>query len=473
VPDADIGARPGSNASTSEVSVRVRVLSYNIRHGQGVGGLLSNPRIARVIDSIGCDVAGLNEVWRIGSRFDQPSVLGELTRMTPVFHSLQQAMGREIGNLMLSGWDIRSVREIALGGKREARGCVLAEVAASDVTFVFGVTHLSLDRSTRTSQLALLAEELPRDRPLVLVGDFNCAVQELSTLDGLLTFPADVPATYPSVMPFRALDHIGFSSHWALESLAAPPSLASDHRLYVAVSYAESMGRLPKRSLSSSLRWVLRECWLVLWTQPLLPVFQVLGGRMGGQPGGVPIVLVHGYFQNRVDFLYLVRRLLKAGCGPLYAFNFFWPQSLETSSQQLEQFVERVRAQTGASAVDLLTHSSGGLLALDVIAEQPEGVRRAAMIAVPARGVPWRGPVLGRSGSQLRADSLYQARRSNVVEGVPVLSVYSTHDNMVHPVTTSRLEGDRVTNLEVEGPGHLAVLFDRRTADAVCDFLLR
>ena len=135
--------------------------------------------------------------------------------------------------------------------------------------------------------------------------------------------------------------------------------------------------------------------------------------------------------------------------------------------------MDRVRARTGASAVDLLTHSSGGLLALDVIAEQPEAVRRAAMIAVPARGVPWRGPVLGRSGSELRAGSLYQAKRSNVVEGVPTLSVYSTHDNMVHPVTTSRLEGEQVTNLEIEGPGHLSVLFDRRTADAVCEFLVR
>ena len=99
---------------------------------------------------------------------------------------------------------------------------------------MFGVTHLSLDRSTRASQLALLAEELPSDRPLVLVGDFNCVVQELSALAGLLTFPVDVPATYPSVMPFRALDHIGFSSHWTLEGLAAPSSLASDHRPLVA-----------------------------------------------------------------------------------------------------------------------------------------------------------------------------------------------------------------------------------------------
>jgi len=134
-------------------------------------------------------------------------------------------------------------------------------------------------------------------------------------------------------------------------------------------------------------------------------------------------------------------------------------------------FVDHVRRDTGAPAVDLLTHSTGGLFALDLIAEDPAAVRRAAVIAIPARGVPWRGPVLGGSGSQLRASSLYQANRSNRVETTPVLSAYSAHDNLVHPVTTSRLEGAAAENFEVNGPGHLSVLFDRRVAHAVVDFL--
>ena len=242
--------------------------------------------------------------------------------------------------------------------------------------------------------------------------------------------------------------------------------------LYVAISYVAAAAVVPRRPLRSLLRAVLRESWLVLWTQPLLLWFQFFGRRLGSGGGGVPVVLVHGYFQNRVDFLYLAHRLRAAGSGPLYACNFFWPQSLERSSARVRAFVEEVRSETGSTAVDLLTHSTGGLFALDIVAEEPHVVRRAALIALPARGVPWRGPVLGRAGSQLRAGSLYQTKRSARVQGTPVISIYSEHDNIVHPVQTSRLDGTSVTNVQISGPGHLSVLFDHRVGDAVCDFLL-
>ena len=100
-------------------------------------------------------------------------------------------------------------------------------------------------------------------------------------------------------------------------------------------------------------------------------------------------------------------------------------------------------AETGAEKVDLLTHSSGGLFALDIIAEHPELVRRAVLIALPGRGVPWRGPVLGTSGSQLRADSLYVAARTTDTGDTPVLSIYSAHDNVVHPLRPRCITGAR------------------------------
>jgi pimeloyl-ACP methyl ester carboxylesterase len=216
-----------------------------------------------------------------------------------------------------------------------------------------------------------------------------------------------------------------------------------------------------------------REMWLVMWTQPLLPVFQIFfGARMGSGGGSVPVVFVHGYFQNRVDFLYLASRLRKAGAGPLFACNFFWPQSLERSSATVERFVEWVRMDTGVPAVDLVTHSTGGLFALDMLESRPEVVRRVAMIALPGKGVPWRGPLVGRSGTQLRADSFYRAQGETHIDSTPALSIYSAHDNVVHPASTSHLDGPCAHNVEFDDPGHLSVLFDREIADEVCRFLL-
>jgi endonuclease/exonuclease/phosphatase family metal-dependent hydrolase len=214
--------------------VRVRVLAYNIRHGQGVGGILSNARIARVVAASGCDVAALSEVWRVGTRYDQPSALAGRTGMASTFHSLHSTFGREAGNLVLSRWQPTATRHIDLGGRREERGLLITDIESKEASFTFAATHLSLHASTRASQIALLAEELPRDRPVILAGDFNCHVAELDSLGHILRFPADVPATFPSPMPFRALDHIGFSEHWRLESLTAPASWASDHRPLIA-----------------------------------------------------------------------------------------------------------------------------------------------------------------------------------------------------------------------------------------------
>jgi pimeloyl-ACP methyl ester carboxylesterase len=242
--------------------------------------------------------------------------------------------------------------------------------------------------------------------------------------------------------------------------------------IYVVVTYIEAARHIPKRSLARTLKSVLLEGWSMAWSQPLLLIYQVLGERLGDGGGATPVVLVHGYFQNRVDFLYLAHRLKAAGCGPLYGCNFFWPQPLENSSATVSAYVERIRRQTGAEQVDVLTHSSGGLLALDVLAEHPEWIRRTCVIAIPWRGVTWAGPVIGRSGSQLRADSLYARSRPAEVQGGPVLSIYSAHDNLVHPPETSRLAGPGVTLLEVEDLGHLSILFDREVGDAVCEFLL-
>lgn len=224
---------PDSPSALGSDPATVRVLSYNIRHGQGVGGVISNKRIARVVRALDCDLAGLNEVWRTRG-YDQPMSLGGLTGMSAAFHSLEQRWGREIGNLALARGGFEAVREIKLGGRREERGCLVAEVAARATVLTFAVTHLSLHRSTREQQLERLAEELPSDRPLILVGDFNCGVTELGPLSERLRFPIEVPPTYPSVRPFRALDHIGFSRHWALDSLGAVPSWASDHLPLVA-----------------------------------------------------------------------------------------------------------------------------------------------------------------------------------------------------------------------------------------------
>jgi triacylglycerol lipase len=235
---------------------------------------------------------------------------------------------------------------------------------------------------------------------------------------------------------------------------------------YVAGSFYLSYTHGERRGAGALFREVVRETLWAIFTQPLLPLFYLIGRRLAGG-SGTPVVFVHGYSQNRVNFLYLARALGKRGRGPLYGFNYAWLRDLPSIARSLGEFVEEVRKETGANKVDLVCHSMGGLVAAQYLAHEGGGdkVRRWATIATPHKGIAYKGPIIGRASNALR-----KGHGLEKLPDVPLLSVYSTHDNVVFPATSSHID-EPGTNLALSGFGHLAILFVPATADAIAAFL--
>lgn len=239
------------------------------------------------------------------------------------------------------------------------------------------------------------------------------------------------------------------------------------------------------RQIGRSIRELARELWVAAWTQPLIPLFYLVGRRMdaffvrraeeGLAKTRVPIVFVHGYMQNRVGFLGLARALAREGLGPMYGFNYPWFVSIASNAKRLDRFVERVCEQTGAAAVDLVCHSMGGLVAMEMMRDEARReklkVRRCVTIASPHAGVTWRGPLLGIGATSLRRGSKLLDAHAGHKLSVPCLSVYSTHDNIVHPKESSSLALRGGRDVEVEDLAHLAILFSPRVAEHVASFL--
>jgi pimeloyl-ACP methyl ester carboxylesterase len=233
------------------------------------------------------------------------------------------------------------------------------------------------------------------------------------------------------------------------------------------------------RTLGLSVRELARETVLAAVTQPFLLLYYVVGRRMGPRllsnvhPDGVPVVLVHGYMQNRVGFVGLARALARRGIGPLYGFNYPWFSSIGSNAKRLTHFVARVREETRAAYVDLVCHSMGGLVAIEMLSQagQNAGVRRLVTIATPHAGVAWQGPLLGVDAESLRRGSKLLTTHAGNKLAVPALSIFSTHDNIVYPMETARLSGRGGKDVEVDGVGHLAILFSPEVADHVADFL--
>ncbi|MBS1120227.1 MAG: lipase [Deltaproteobacteria bacterium] len=79
--------------------------------------------------------------------------------------------------------------------------------------------------------------------------------------------------------------------------------------------------------------------------------------------GPRPVIVLHGYAMNRANFLPLAYRLARAGLGPVFGFEYWTLGRTAAAARQLGWFVDQVREATGASEVDLVGHSMGGVVA--------------------------------------------------------------------------------------------------------------
>ncbi len=264
----------------------------------------------------------------------------------------------------------------------------------------------------------------------------------------------------------------------ALQGAAAlAAAVALGIAVYVLGSFFLMRGHAEARPLGVSGRELLRELFWAGVTQPFIPLFYLIGARLGrGARGGVPIVFVHGYMQNRIDFVYLARVLGKRGLGPMYGFNYPWFSSIPRNAERLDAFVRRVCAETKSDLVDLVCHSMGGLVAMEMMRREADAqrlrVRRCVTIASPHGGVVWRGPIIGFEGASMRKGSKLLEAHAAAKLAVPTLSVYSSHDNVVHPKETSSLVVRGGRDVVVDGVAHLAILFSPHVAQHVADFLL-
>lgn len=259
------------------------------------------------------------------------------------------------------------------------------------------------------------------------------------------------------------------TAEWTV--LAAFVILLVPALVYLIGSFVLMARHVEPRPGQSHASAMMRELYYVMITQPLIPIYFFIGRRFG-KGDGIPVIFVHGYFQNRADFWWMARQFRKASKGPLYGFNYPWFDSVDRNVPRLAGFVERVCAESGAEKVTLVAHSLGGLVCVEY-AHSPEGQRRVAhciTVGTPHAGVKWRGPILGRVAKELREGEFHAERRDRPVI-TPTLSVYSTHDNIVHPPTTSALASRGGRDVAIDGLGHLSLLYSPEVTRALIAFI--
>lgn len=202
----------------------LRIMTFNIHHGEGIDGRLDLARIAKVITDAKADIVGLQEVDRGVERTQRRDILKELADLTGMrfaFGKNIDLQGGDYGNALLTRFPIVSEgnRHLELVGGGEQRGVLQTVLDVDGRRVLVLTTHF--DHRRDSAQRPRSAEEMRDmaaqwgDGPLVLLGDFNDVPgsQAYETLTNVATDAwrvagKDEGYTIPVETPTRRIDWI-------------------------------------------------------------------------------------------------------------------------------------------------------------------------------------------------------------------------------------------------------------------------
>jgi triacylglycerol esterase/lipase EstA (alpha/beta hydrolase family) len=212
------------------------------------------------------------------------------------------------------------------------------------------------------------------------------------------------------------------------------------------------------------LRLFWREFETIAGNSPRMILYRLLMREPAeASPAAPPVLLIHGVLCNAGVWHPMKRWLARHGVASVYALSYGPPlASIDDFAEQAAQKIDAILAATGARRVIVVAHSMGGLVMRAYLRKYGGAkVARLVTIATPHEGSmhAWLGT--GVSLSQMRPGNrwLSDLGPPELPDGPPIVSLWSWHDSMVTPQTSSRVAFGE--NVELSGVGHTALLRDR------------
>ncbi|MBL8519936.1 MAG: alpha/beta fold hydrolase [Betaproteobacteria bacterium] len=213
------------------------------------------------------------------------------------------------------------------------------------------------------------------------------------------------------------------------------------------------------------------------WSQPFpaLAMGRDPVGALGRDPtgavDGTPILLVHGFFSSRGMWIRFRKRLVGAGCGPVYTMDLKHVFGhVKDMVPSLHERIEAIARETGREQVILIVHSMGGLVSRQYL--QVHGGQRIARLITlgsPHHGTRIAKIALFTCTRDMRRESGFlsalAAREAAHPPTVPTTSIYTLNDDLVYPPESSELPW--AENISVRGVGHVSLLFDHAVFEIV------
>ncbi|MCJ1679485.1 alpha/beta fold hydrolase [Streptomyces sp. APSN-46.1] len=219
-------------------------------------------------------------------------------------------------------------------------------------------------------------------------------------------------------------------------------------------------------SSGDALRAALLEA-VVLAGHLLLYPTGVLDERPDTGPAGPrpPVLLLHGFTDNRSVFVLLRRALGADGRRRVETYNYSpFTRDLRVTARHLARRVEELCERAGQDRVDLVGHSLGGLVGRYYVQRLGGDARVRTLVTL---GTPHSGtrvaPFMDAHPlvRQIRPDSAVMAELRAPAPGCRTRCVafWSEFDALMAPTGTARIEHPdlHTENVQVTGIGHLTL----------------
>ena len=195
----------------------------------------------------------------------------------------------------------------------------------------------------------------------------------------------------------------------------------------------------------------------------------------------LPVLLLHGYGCNSGYWAHLTPLLDAAHIS--HAALDLEPVlgAIDDYLPLVQQACEQLCTKTNASQLIIVAHSMGGLVARAYMREHgADRVAHVFTLGTPHHGTSLASFGVGRNAAQMRRQAGAQAPESawlqalaaseNAASRALITSLFTHHDNIVAPQTSSQLEGAR--NIAFGGVGHVAMGRNPRVLARLMDELV-
>ncbi|HWP41867.1 MAG TPA: endonuclease/exonuclease/phosphatase family protein [Blastocatellia bacterium] len=237
----------GGLATPSAAKRTIRVMTYNIHHGEGADGRLDLNRIAEVILSQRADIVALQEVDRGVERTARRDIIAELAALTGMNYAFGKNIdyqGGDYGNAVLTRYPIlrQENHHYKMMRQGEQRGLLQVVLKADGKQLLLLNTHLDYrrDDAERLSNVDEIRQirERYKGLPAILCGDLNDTpgsrthrkLEEI-LVDAWARIGKGEGFSYPSTQPQKRIDYVLVSKGKAFAPAGAwvVESPASDH----------------------------------------------------------------------------------------------------------------------------------------------------------------------------------------------------------------------------------------------------